>query len=182
MRRIIILTLVITLVLTVGSWVTSTAYGYTSDSTGLNATASNGDINVTPAPAEDTPVVNFFGNYLGSVQPGDLFYVDATNSQPNISINLYIANANELVKSLRFFIVKVAVYIEDSEGQWQKVSSLYGVTLPDTYITLDNSLVNFILPGVSHYKITIESGSYKSFPSFNDDDISPSFYLNVDTV
>jgi hypothetical protein len=182
MRRIFIFTLIALLVLTVGSWITSAVYGQTNETAGLNATTSNDDIRVTPAPLEDTPVINFFGNYIGSVKPGDLFYIDATSSQPDISINLYITNANELTQSLRYFILKVAIYVEDDDGQWQKVTSLNGITLPDTYITLENSPVNFALPGMSHYKITIESGSYKSYPSLNNDEILPSFYITADLI
>jgi hypothetical protein len=182
MRKIIIFSLITLIVLTVGSWVTSTAYGHTNDATGLNATVSDSDIYVTPAPQEDAPAIDIFGNYIGGVTAGDLFYVNATESQPDISINLYITNADELVKSFKYLILKVTVYVEDGNGQWQPITSQNGIELPDTYITLENGTATFILPGLANYKVTIESGSYKSFPRSNGGDAIPQFYLEAEHI
>jgi hypothetical protein len=180
-RRVLIFTLITVLILTIGSWVTSTAYGQVNDATGLNATA-NGEITVTPAPAETQPVLDIFGNYIGGVGAGDLFYVNATSSEPDISVYLYITNTDELAQSFRYLILKVGMYVEDGNGQWQKITSQGGVALPDRYITLENGMVNFTLSGLAHYKITIESGSYKSYPRSNGAEISPQFYLSADLV
>jgi hypothetical protein len=182
MKKVIIFVLITLIVLTVGSWVTSTAYGHTNDVAGLAGAVSNSEISIEAASPEAAPAVNFFGNYIGSLEPGDLFYINATDSQPDISINLYITNPDELIKSLRYLIIKVAIYVEDGNGQWQLVTSQNGITRPDTYITLENPQVNFTLPGMTHYKVTVKSGSYKSYPNPKGRDISPEFYLNAEHV
>ncbi len=182
MRKIIIFSLIAIIILTVGSWVTSTAYGHTNDNTGLNTAVSDGDIYVTPASPEDTPKIDIFGNYIGTVTGGDLFYVSANESQPDIAINLYITNTDELVKSFKYLMLKVAVYVKDANGQWQQITEQNGVTLPDTYITLQNGTANFILSGLANYKVTIETGSYKSYPSTNDGFAIPQFYLEAEHI
>jgi hypothetical protein len=182
MRKTIIFILIAIVVLGAGSWITSTAYGHTNGNTGLNADTTEDDIYVTPAPLEDIPVVEFFGNYIGSMNAGDLFYVTANESQLDISLNLYITNTDELVKALKYFIVKVGIYVEDAAGQWQKVTTINGIAIPDTYITLQNGTVNFLLPGLANYKVTIESGSYKSFPTTPGDDITPQFYMEAEAA
>jgi hypothetical protein len=181
MKKVIIITLITIIVLAAGSWITSTAYGHTNDNTILNATV-NGEINVTPAPAENTPAIDFFGNYIGSVEAGDLFYINAAENQPDFSIDLCITNTDELVKSYRYMILKVTVYIEDNEGQWQEVTSQNSIELPATYITLENPQVTFNLFGLANYKVTIESGSYKSLPRTTDGDVAPQFYLNTNLM
>jgi hypothetical protein len=179
MKKRIIFVLATVIVLAIGSWITSAAYGNTNDVAGLAGAVSDGEINIEAAPTEAAPAVHFFGNYIGSVEPGDLFYIDVTSSQPDICINLYLTNPAELAKSLRYFILKVAVYVEDGNKQWQLVTSQNGIDMPDTYISLENSPVSFILPGLARYKVTIESGSYKSYPNPKGNEISPQFYLDV---
>ena len=171
------------MVISVGSWLTSTAYGQNNDNATLAVTAANGEIKVEAAPPANTPAATFFGNTIGGVTACDLFYVNATDSPLDISVDLYIANPNELIHYLKYLILKVAVYVEDIDGQWKQITSQDGTVLPDIYITLQNSPVTFILPGAARYKVTIESGSYYCLP-FNSDkgEIAPSFYLNVESA
>jgi hypothetical protein len=175
MKKAIIITLITIITLAAGSWLTSAAFAHTNDNNILNATV-NGEISVTPAPAEDIPNINFFGNYVGSIEGGDLFYVDAASVEADFSVDLYITNADNLVKSYRFMIFKVTVYMLDAEGQWQEFNML---NAPDTFITLDNARVTISLAGLANYKVAIESGSYKSFPHAADNDVAPQFYLNT---
>ena len=156
------------------SWLTSAVFGQTNSDTGQT------DIQVTAAPPEALPSIDFIGNAIGGVKAGDLFYVDTTDSPLDMSLELYITNPDELIHYLRYLILKVAVYVEDTDGQWQLITSQNGTALPDTYITLQNSPVRFILPGAAYYKVTIESGSYHSFPfRHGNDEIAPSFYLTA---
>ncbi len=159
------------------SWIIPAAYGQT------NSDTEQTDIKVEAAPPEALPKVDFYGNAIGGVKAGDLFYIDAAGSPLDISLDLYITNPDELIHYLRYLILKVAVYVESADGQWQQITSQNSTALPDTYITLQNSPVNFTLPGLAHYKVAIESGSYHSFPFRPDNgEISPSFYLNVNPI
>ncbi len=177
MKKFIKFILVIVMLLLTVSWLASVVYGQT------NGDTEQTNIQMEATPSEALPKVDFFGNAIGSVTPGDIYYINATGSLSDISLDLYISNCDELIHNLRYFILKVAVYMEDANGQWQKIASSNGTALPDTYITLQNSPVSFTLPGLARYKITIESGSYHSFPFHaNNGDISPSFYLTVNPV
>lgn len=181
MRKVVIIILAIVAVMSVGSWLTSTAFGQNNDNAALAGTDANSEIKVEAAPPEAAPAVTFFGNAIGGVDGGDLFYVSANNSPLDISVDLYLTNADELIHYLRYLILKVAVYVEDGEGQWQPITTQDGITLPDTYITLQNSPVNFTLTGQANYKVTIESGSYNCLPARPDrEDVSPLFYLEAE--
>ncbi len=165
------------MLLLIVSWLTSTAYGQT------NGDTEQAGIQVQAAPPEALPIVDFIGNAIGGVTGGDLFYIDAAGSPLDISLELYITNPDELIHYLRYLILKVAVYVEDTGGQWRQIISQNGTALPDTYITLQNSPVNFTLPGLARYKVTIESGCYHSLPFRpNNDEISPSFYLTANPI
>lgn len=177
MRKTLKFILITVMLLLAVSWLTSIAYGQT------NGEAEQTGIQVEAAPPEKAPTASFFGNAIGGVTGGDLFYINATNYQPDMSVDLYITNADELVHYLRYLILKVAVYKEDTDGQWQQIISQDGTVLPDTYITMKNSPVSFILPGLAHYKITIESGSYHCFPlNSSGGNFSPQFYIDVGTI
>ena len=153
------------------------AYAHTYD----NSVGGGESVRIEAAEASVMPTWTAFRRAIGGVSsPGDLFYIDATGNPLDISLDLYITNPDELIHYLRYLILKVAVYMEDAGGQWQQITSQNSTALPVTYITLQNSPASFTLPGLTRYKITIESGSYHSFPFHpNNGDISPSFYLNV---
>ncbi len=175
MRKTIIFALIIVVTLLVAPRLTSIAYGQD------NGDAEMSGIIIEAAPPQDAPVVDFFGGAIGGVAAGDLFYINATGSPLDMSVNLYITNPDNLIHSLRYLILKVAIYVEVSEGQWEQITSQGGIELPDTYITLQNSPVNFILPGAARYKVAIESGSYYCLPFRPDNgEIAPQFYLNVE--
>jgi hypothetical protein len=183
MKKVIIIIMVTVMVLTVASWLTSTAFGHTNDDVALGSTIAEGNITVEAAPLEAAPSVTFFGSAIGGVEPGDLFYVSANNSPLDFTINLYITNADQLIHYLKYLILKVTVYVEDAGGQWLPVTSLDGIALPDTYITLENSRVEFTVTGQANYKVTIESGSYNCLPVRpGSGDVSPQFYLNAEPI
>ena len=153
-------------------WLTSYAYG-TNDGDDYDRA-----VNVEAAESPMTPTATFFGRTIGGVKPGDLFYIDATSSPHDMTAGLYITNANELVPCLRYLILEVGIYVEGEDGQWGKALSRDGSSLPNTFITLRNSPVNFVLSGHAKYKITIDSGSYNCLTAnTNGDNISPKFYL-----
>jgi hypothetical protein len=177
MKKFLRFTLIVVVLLLAVSWLSSAVYGQTDDG------PEQSGIYVEAAPPEAAPSVTFYGRAIGGVTAGDLFYIDAIDSQADMSLDLYITNADELIHCFRYIILKIAVYIEDSEGQWQPVTSQNGTAVPDTYITLENSPVRFIISGLARYKVTIESGCYHSLPfRANGGAISPAFYLNVEPL
>ncbi len=136
--------------------------------------------------AADTLEAPGFGNVCGKTiggvnKPGALFYIDATENTHDIQANLYIANANELISCYRYMILKVGIYVENGAGEWEKAILADGEAIPDTFITLQNGQVNFTLPGLAEYKVTIDSGSYYcTNPVAEGGNVSPQLYLAVD--
>ena len=169
--------LIVIMVLFLAPWLVSAVYGQT-----VNA-AGESDIQVEAADPSAAPSAQFFGKAIGSVTAGDLFYIDATDNPQDISVSLYITNADELIHYLRYLILKVAVYFEDKEGQWTKTLLADGSEFRDTYITLQNSPVNLPLPGYARYKITIASGCFYCLSAgYNGSDFTPRFYLDVEPL
>jgi len=142
------------------------AYAYDT----VNAAESPVQVTV----AETTPGITAFGKAIGSVKPGDLFYVDASNSAADIDVNLYLTNASELIHNYRYMILEIGVYVQNNVGGWEKAA------LPGTYLTLRNGDVSFHLPGYARYRITAEGGSFYCLTADKTDgDVSPRFYLEV---
>ena len=139
-------------------------------------------VRVEVAETGSEPIWEVFGGAIGGLeQPRDLFYVDAGESPEIVPVNLYFTNAYELARSYRYLILKVGIYARDDSGQWQPAPGVGGGRLPDTYLTMRHGQVSFDLPGDVSYKITVDSGSFSSFPaSVGAGDISPRFYLSVD--
>lgn len=177
MWKVFRFTLVIFVLLVLAPWLTSLAYG-----------SSDGDpeqagIQIEAAEPSAAPMATIFGQAIGGVTPGDLFYIDATASSQDTSVSLYITNAHELTPYLRYLILKVAVYYEDGDGQWRKTPIREGSTsqVNDTYITLRNSPISLTLPGYTRYKIAIDSGCFYCFnANTGGDSISPQFYLAIE--
>lgn len=135
-------------------------------------------VKVTVAESKAAPHGTVFSKTTGSVTPGDFFYIDATGGTNNIAVTLYITNAAEVSRSLRYLILKVGVYVEPVAGEWQKASAANGEPIPDTFITLENGTVSFTLASPASYKITIDSGSYYC-PTTRAGVASPQFNLEV---
>lgn len=171
------LILLLSAVLLLTPWLTSYAYGIS------NGISEHDTIHIEAAEPSTVPSTALFGRAISGVTPGDLFYIDATANARDITVNLYLTNANELTPYLRYLILKVGIYSESSDGQWQKVSLWNGKPVPDTFITLRNSPVSLILAGYTRYKVTVDSGSlYCISTNTNGGSLSPQFYLTAESV
>jgi hypothetical protein len=150
------------------------AYAHTYDG------SARGDaIWIEVAEASAAPTWTAFGKAIGGVSPGDLFYVDATDNPADITGTLYITNVQELIGGYRNLILKVGVYAEGADGEWEKASPGNGEPVPETFITMRNGQFSFSLPGLAKYKITIDGGSFYCIATTDKGSLSPQFYLEV---
>ena len=125
-----------------------------------------------------TPTKTVFGKTIGSIQPSDLFYVDASESTEDVTVTLYLTNSPKLIHNFRYMILKVSAYTETGSGSWEKATQWNGESIPDTFITMRNGQTNFLLAGLARYKIAIDGGSFYCFTA--DEGYSlPQFYLEV---
>ncbi len=153
------------------------AYAYSYD----DALAAPGAVRIEVAEPSAAPSGNVFRRSVGSITPGDLFYIDATVGTDDIKVTLHLTNAEELYHSYRYLTLEVGVYVENYSGGWERASGYDGEPVPETFITLQNGYVSFILGGGARYKVTIDGGSlYCITGSASGGSLSPKFYLTVD--
>ena len=153
-------------------WPVAYAYGDVFD----------GDIPTQVEAAELTvaPKWNAYGNAIGSVIPGDLFYVNTSNTTADATFILFITNTDELVQGYRYITLKVGIYRQTDTDAWEKVTPLAETASADTYITMTNGNVCFTLPGYGSYKITIDKGCFYCYGVANGRSIVvPEFYLTM---
>ena len=137
-------------------------------------------VRIEVAEASAQPTWNAFGKAIGGVTPGDLFYLDATDNPADIQVTLYITNANELIGCYRNLILEVGILAESDTGEWEQASMGNGELVSETFITMRNGQVRFILPGLTEYKVTIDGGSFYCTTANTDSgSLSPQFYLEA---
>jgi len=144
-----------------------------------NGMAEQTPIQIEAASAEAAPKWTAFGNAIGGVTPGDLFYVDNYDTTADLPVTLLITNTNELVHHYRYLTLNVGVYVQTGTDQWQKLTTGNGESLPDIYITMQTGQVSFTLPGYARYKITIDKGCFNCYGSTGEGTTSPTFYMTV---
>jgi hypothetical protein len=129
---------------------------------------------IVAAPQEATPRLDGYGNAVGGVTPGDLFYVDNSGIGADMRMTLYITNTDELAGDYRYMNLNLGIYEETAPEMWEKL----GQDDNETFITMHNGMTSFVLKGQGNYKITIDRGCYYRFGSSPGEGIaSPQFYL-----
>ena len=174
MRRF--LKLILVLVAAVAFVTCSVAYAHDSSA------AAAQPVTVEPATAEALPSWKAFGGAIGGVShPGDLFYIDATNSSADISVVVSLTNTHELSHSYRYLLLEVGVYRNTEPSDLDRNSSWEEVLVPETYVSLRNAQATVVLPGCAEYKVTIDEGCFYCFPGGNEaESVSPKFHLTVE--
>ncbi|MFC1869698.1 hypothetical protein ACFLYE_00330 [Chloroflexota bacterium] len=151
------------------------AYAYENGMVGQEA------VQIRAAEASAAPGGKVFGRAIGSITPGDLFYVDATRSPADILATMHLTNTQELYRSYRYLILQVGVYVESGSGEWGRASWAGGELIPDTFLTLQTGKVSFSLAGYANYRVAIDKGSFYCLTTSADGgSLSPQFYLAVD--
>ena len=147
-----------------------------------NAPAGERPVQITAAEPSAAPSLSVFGKAIGGVTtPGDLFCIDTADSPVDMLVTLHLTNAEELIHFYRYLMFNVGIYIQTDTNQWQKATASDGELVPDTYLTMQNGRVSFMLPGYAKYKVTIDNGSFNCFRSDADGcSISPKFYLTAE--
>ncbi len=170
MKRKLIFTIITALLLI--PWTVAYAYD--------DAAAANGPVTITSPKPESLPRFNAYGHAIGGVTPGDIFLIDSSGSNINSIYTLYITNTDELTHYFRYMTLNIGIYVETAPDEWEKVSSFQGEGNQETYLTMQNGMISFILEGGARYKITIDKGCFycygidaESVPTL------PEFYLTA---
>jgi hypothetical protein len=131
-------------------------------------------------------------NSVGSIStPGDLYYINASGTQGNVLVSLFLTNPDKLSVNYTYLNMQVNVYVKGSKyvaptalvvgvNDWEQASLVGGSLIGNVYLNLTNGFVSFLLPGNKEYVVTIDSGT---FYSINNDTstgaLSPTFNATV---
>jgi hypothetical protein len=145
-----------------------------------DAAAATGSVVITsPGPAS-LPQFHVYGNAIGGITPGDIFLIDSSGSAVDTTLTLYITNTDELIHNFRYLTLKIGTYVQDSAVGWEKVPAAEGDDSQETYLTMQNGAVSFVLAGGARYKITIDKGCFYCYGIGAGETCSlPDFYLAV---
>ncbi len=149
--------------------------------TSVNELTDGGTVRVEVAEPSARPSYTAFGRAIGGVSnPGDLFYIDATNSAAEIKVTLYLTNTQQLIRHYQYLILHTGIYVENGEGEWEKAIASDGEPVPKTIISLHNGRASFLLAGDARYRVSIDSGCfYCHRASADSSSLSPQFSLEV---
>ncbi len=173
-NRVIKLIFPVIAVLLLAPWPVAYAYSYEGNFTG------SGAIQIEAAEPSAAPSARAFGRSVSSITPGDLFYIDSTDSPADFLAALHLTNADEMARSYRYLVLNVGTYVEDDAGEGAQVSSYGGQPAQETFLTLLNGSVSFSLRGYARYKIAVDGGNFYWATNVGGGVTSPRFYLTVD--
>jgi len=140
------------------------------------AIAANSPLSVEAAEPASAPSINAYGHSIGGVAPGDLFYINSSETATDTFCTLYITNTDELISCYRYMNLNIGIYIQTDIDKWEKA----GGNPEDIYLTLHNGMVDITLPGCGNYKITVDKGCYYCHGVGKDGNIaSPEFYIST---
>jgi len=154
------------------------AYGYDA------ASASSGrePVQITAAEAHAQPTWTAYGHAIGSVQPGELFQINAAGETSDISVTLHLTNTDELIHVYRYLLLEIGIQKQAADGTWHEVTEDNGQPTVATFLTLQNGQVSFRLPGLSVYRLTVDGGSFKCNGALENQSATPRFYLEIDQI
>lgn len=171
MRKNLLFALLATLLL--APW--PVAYAYENNP----AVAAPMQVEVAAAPDTAAPRCDVYGKAVGSVTPGDLFFIDAADDRADTTLTLYITNTDELSRYYRYMTLRVGVYVQTADNRWQRLTGEDG--LPETFLTLKNGGVSFDIQGCARYKVGIDGGCFYCLSTGKEAaSLSPNFYLTVE--
>ena len=149
--------------------------------TSISELTDGGTVRVEVAEPSARPSYTAFGRAVGGVSnPGDLFYIDATNSASEIKVTLYLTNAQQLIRHYQYLILNTGIYVENGEGEWERALASNGEPVPKTIISMQNGRVSFLLPGDARYRVSIDGGCfYCRRASADSSSMSPQFSLEA---
>jgi hypothetical protein len=125
-----------------------------------NASAATGHVDIVPAATSSLPELKPYGNAIGGVTPGDLFFVDTSNTFDDTECTLYITNTEELSQDYRYLTLCVGTYTRTATGEWGKTPTGAGKTTGESCLTMQNGNINLILAGGARYKISVDKGCF----------------------
>ncbi|MDD5127701.1 MAG: hypothetical protein PHR43_06390 [Dehalococcoidales bacterium] len=141
------------------------AYGYTTSSSTLLATAAGGDFASITANTTNVPTWQPFGQFKGSVPAGTLFDVNtaASGYTGDLVVTVSIANGDTLVDAYR--VLNMFIEVRDSSGNLVDINGdTVNNTMDFALLTLGNGSVDLFITQTAAdvYTIKMKNGYYVS--------------------
>jgi hypothetical protein len=137
-------------------------------------------VHITVSEPDARPGWKAFGKAIGSVTPGDIFYIDSTNSPVDRHLTLHLTNAGEMVHCYRYMVLNIGIYVLNGADQWEKAKTDPAGMRQEYYLSLRTGQISFMLQGDAQYKLTIDGGCFYCFMASDAGGISPELYLAVE--
>jgi hypothetical protein len=135
------------------------AYTATTRSVTIGVTSAGTDFaNVT---ANNTPSIAYtlLGRHRGTIDPNTLFNISTATTSPDIEVQVYLANPDELSSDYSFWTMRLA--LRDSANVSMDMDGITQI------LSLDNPVVIFTSDNTTPYNSYVHNlgGSYRTFPS-----------------
>jgi len=161
--------LLFTLVVTGGVF----AYSYTTATIGIAVTEITADYAEVSANNTPDPAYSLLGKRLGKIDPFTLFNIDHNNDSPDLEVQVYLANPDELSKDYSHWMLRLVLQdINDVPMDMEGITKVLSLHNPQVSFTSDNTGV---------YTSYVESlgGSYRAFPHTWAEDEEPLIFCKV---
>jgi len=135
------------------------AYTYTTMTTTI--TVTGGTVDFAEVSANNTPPISYsvLGKRLGKIDPNTLFNIDTNAASPDIEVQVYLSNPDQLSSDYSFWHLRLALQDSDNASM-----DMEGIT---KVLSLHNPMVSFTSDNNTPYTAYVQNkgGSYRAFPS-----------------
>lgn len=155
----------------------------------ISEASSTDEPQITVSDLSSRVPMTVFGNTIGTVEPTDLFRIDATQSTNKINATLYLVNTPELSEHFSYLIFNITVYVKSSgdigngvseESSKEGDAEVFEPYASDLLVTMHEAALRVTLDGQAIYKVSIDGGSYYCIKGATEEGFpDPLFHLSV---
>ena len=135
------------------------AYTATTRTVTIGVTAAGTDF--AQVSANNSPSIDYtlLGRHRGTINANTLFNISTVATSPDIEVQVYLANPDELSSDYSFWTMRLALQTSDNVSM-----DMDGIT---QVLSLDNPVVIFTSDNTTPYTSYVKNqgGSYRTFPS-----------------
>ncbi len=140
--------------------VTGGLFAYTSLTDTVTIGVTGGTADFADVAGNNTPSIDYsvLGRHRGTISANTLFNIDTVAGSPDIEVQVYLSNPDELSADYSFWMMRLA--LQDATGASMDTEGITKV------LSLDNPTVTFTSDNATPYTSYVENlgGSYRAFP------------------
>jgi len=140
--------------------ITGSLFVYTAVTDTVTIGVTGGTVDFAIVSANNTPSIAYsvLGRHRGTIDPNTLFDITTDTASPDIEIQVYLSNPDELSTDYSFWMMRLA--LRDSANISMDTEGITKV------LSLDNPVVTFTSDNTTPYTSYVQNlgGSYRAFP------------------